>query len=166
MISGTPDTEIDGAKVCRLNDMATCPRHKGVFPIVAGCDDTIIIDGQPVALDGAALACGCRVMAGSQNLVFVDSRSEGGASSYLSAFSRSLIRGTGVDSPMFDDLFRVELEDGSPASGYRYEVRRKDGSVMEGLTDSQGMIPLQWSDVEESIEIRLLENDAGGRNGG
>ncbi|MNM34978.1 hypothetical protein D3C81_456400 [compost metagenome] len=157
MITGAPDTDINGAKVCRKGDIATCPRHKGTFSIIAGCDISITIDGQPVALDGAALACGCRVMAGSQNLVFVDA---GGADTTSKAYlGRALgsSRGRAEDpESTFDDCFKIELEDGSPASGYCYEILRKDGSLMEGVTDSEGMIPFQESELEESVEIRLL----------
>lgn len=160
MITGSPETDINGRSVCRLNDMATCPRHRGTFPIIGGCDMTIAIDGQPVAVDGALLSCGCRVMAGSQNLVFVDTaRSSGSPVSYL---SRAALPPIGQAEPLvaeFADSFKIELEDGAPAAGYRYEVVRRDGSLIEGVTDSQGMIPLQESDMEESVEIRLLGRD-------
>lgn len=69
VISGSPCTDIDGKPVSRVNDQATCPAHKGVFPIVDG-DATIIIDGQPVALHGSSLACGCTVLAVQQVKVF------------------------------------------------------------------------------------------------
>lgn len=48
VVSGSPFTDIDGKPVARVNDKATCPQHKGTFPIVDG-DPTTIIDGQPVA---------------------------------------------------------------------------------------------------------------------
>ncbi len=71
-----------------------------------------------------------------------------------------------AESPdsIFDDCFKIELEDGSPASGYSYEVIRKDGSAVEGVTDSEGMIPLQESELEESVEIRLLGKKEEGGN--
>lgn len=71
VITGSPFTDIDGKPVARINDMATCPAHKGTFPIVDG-DSTTIIDRQPVALHGSALACGCKVLAVKQMRVFVD----------------------------------------------------------------------------------------------
>ena len=64
-------TVVDGKGVARINDQAVCPLHKGVFPIVDG-DPTTIIDGQPVALHGSKLACGCSVLAVQQNRVFVE----------------------------------------------------------------------------------------------
>lgn len=80
VITGSPFTDIDGKPVARITDKATCPSHKGVFPIVDG-DPTIVIDGQPVALHGSKLACGCSVLSVSQLSVFVDQGGSRGASS-------------------------------------------------------------------------------------
>jgi uncharacterized Zn-binding protein involved in type VI secretion len=68
VITGSPFTDIDGKPVARVNDTASCPTHKGTFPIVDG-DPTTIIDGQPVALHGSSLACGCKVLAVKQGRV-------------------------------------------------------------------------------------------------
>ena len=62
VITGSPYTDIDGKPVARVTDKATCFLHKGAFAIVDG-DSTIVIDGQPVALHGSSLACGCKVLA-------------------------------------------------------------------------------------------------------
>lgn len=88
IITAAPQTDINGVKIARLHDKATCPRHKGIFSIVSGCDATIIIDGQPVALDGARLSCGCSVIAGSQNLVFVEHGSPASISTHAQACCR------------------------------------------------------------------------------
>lgn len=66
VVTFTPFTDVDGKGVARFGDKATCPTHKGTFPIVGGCDPTTIIDGQPVALHGATLSCGCQVLATAQ----------------------------------------------------------------------------------------------------
>ena len=65
VVSGSPFTDIDGKPVSRVTDQATCPTHKGSFPIIDG-DATTTIDGQPVAVHGSALACGCKVLAARQ----------------------------------------------------------------------------------------------------
>ncbi|WP_082132225.1 PAAR domain-containing protein [Luteimonas sp. FCS-9] len=72
VVSGSPFTDIEGKPVSRINDHATCPKHKGTFPIVTG-DLTLVIDGQPVARDGDRLACGCSVLSNKQYRVFIDS---------------------------------------------------------------------------------------------
>lgn len=71
VITGSPFTDIDGIPVARVTDQATCPRHKGAFPIVDG-DSTMIVNGQPVALHGSSLSCGCKVLSAQQVRVFVD----------------------------------------------------------------------------------------------
>lgn len=78
VITGSPFTDIDGIPVARVNDQATCPRHKGAFPIVDG-DSTMIVDGQPVALHGSSLACGCKVLSANQARVFVSQGTGTGA---------------------------------------------------------------------------------------
>src|SRR5690606_26962270 len=65
-------TEIDGIPVSRVTDQATCPRHKGAYPIVDG-DPTMIVHGQPVALPRSSLACGCKVLSARQLRVIIDS---------------------------------------------------------------------------------------------
>src|SRR5699024_1292724 len=71
VLPGSPFTDIDGTPVARVTDQATCPRHKGAYPIVDG-DNTLVVDGQPVALHGSSLACGCKVLSAQQVRVFVD----------------------------------------------------------------------------------------------
>lgn len=71
VITGSPFTDIEGAAVARVGDKATCPLHKGIFPIISG-DDSIVIDGQAAALHRSHLACGCRVLATQQSRVFLD----------------------------------------------------------------------------------------------
>lgn len=71
VVSGSPFTDIDGKPVSRVTDSAICPAHKGVFPIVDG-DSTMLVDGQPVALHGSSLACGCKVLSAQQSHVLVD----------------------------------------------------------------------------------------------
>jgi len=67
--TGSPFTGIDGVPVARVTDQATCPRHKGAFPIVDG-DPALVVDGQPVALHGSSLACGCKVLSARQARTF------------------------------------------------------------------------------------------------
>lgn len=78
VVTGSPFTDVDGSAVARVNDTATCPSHNGTFPIVDG-DPTTIIDGQPVALHGSKLACGCTLISVRQLRVFVGNAGGGSA---------------------------------------------------------------------------------------
>ena len=61
VVTGSPFTAIDGKPVARVTDSATCPKHRGSFPIVDG-DPTCLVDGEPAALHGSKLSCGCAVL--------------------------------------------------------------------------------------------------------
>lgn len=65
VVTSSPFTDIDGYGVARDGDMATCPLHKGSFPIVT-YDPTLVVDGRCVARHGDKLACGCTLIAGKQ----------------------------------------------------------------------------------------------------
>lgn len=65
VVTASQFTFIDNKGVARVGDKATCPLHKGVFPIVDG-DPTHSVDGASLALHGSKLACGCTVLATQQ----------------------------------------------------------------------------------------------------
>lgn len=52
---------VNGILQCLLGDKATCPTHKGNFPLVSGGDRTAIHNGRPMVFEPAQLACGCSV---------------------------------------------------------------------------------------------------------
>ncbi|MNV38420.1 PAAR motif protein [compost metagenome] len=163
IITAAPQTDINGVKVARLNDKATCPRHKGIFPIVSGCDATIIIDGQPVALDGARLACGCSVIAGSQNLVFVDHGSPADihAQSVLpispaaASYSESP---SDVQSARYDEAFVLRSGfSGLPLSNKNYRIIRQNGTVEPGRTDDDGRTHVVSAESLEILRVEIEE---------
>ncbi|QBG94301.1 PAAR domain-containing protein [Xanthomonas oryzae] len=91
VITGSGETEVEGLPVARVGDKATCPKHKGVFAIVEG-DLTIMVDGQPVALDGAHLACGCTVTTQRQSITYLDSGvARGSASAALAPLAATTL---------------------------------------------------------------------------
>lgn len=63
--TASPFSDIDGYGIARGGDMATCPLHKGTFPIVT-YDPTYVVDGKCVARHGDKLACGCTLISGKQ----------------------------------------------------------------------------------------------------
>src|SRR5690554_6307856 len=111
VVSGSPFTDIDGIPVARVNDQATCPRHKGAYPIVDG-DNTLIVDGQPVALHGSSLSCGCKVLSAQQVRVFVDAGGGGAA-----GFTGKGRMGTPAPRDAGFDSAATTGPGGSPAKG-------------------------------------------------
>lgn len=97
VVTGSSFTDIDGMPVARIGDQATCPRHKGAFPIVDG-DPTLIVDGQPIALHGSSLACGCKVLSAMQTRVFIETGTSASAATSTAAGAGSLASGMAVAS--------------------------------------------------------------------
>lgn len=67
VISGSPNHNIRGKGIARLGDKVVCPlpypggKPHGVNKIVTG-HDTLTIDGVPVAVEGSATECGCKLI--------------------------------------------------------------------------------------------------------
>ncbi|HAY43601.1 MAG TPA: hypothetical protein DCY59_08645 [Micrococcaceae bacterium] len=151
VITGSPATDIEGKPVARVGDKATCPTlHKGVFPIITG-DASIVIDGQPVARQGDSLACGCRLLAGEQNLVYVDQGvSSASAVGPLPLVATSLLRATPAlasksfaqaSAPQAEDLtlhYHYNDLDQTPVRGASYRVMLADDSIRSGNLDDAG----------------------------
>ncbi len=51
-----------GIPIAAKGDLVTCPKCKGIFPIVEGSDD-LKHQGKPIALDGMHTACGAKLIA-------------------------------------------------------------------------------------------------------
>ena len=157
VISGSPFTDVDGKPVARVNDKATCPQHKGTFPIVDG-DSTTIIDGHPVALHGSKLACGCSVLAVQQQRVLLDSLGEGSRS--VAASEAQVERTAQVIEPsgsQYDEAFILRSAGGAPQVNRRYRILREDGAVEHGTTGVDGMTHLSTSNRNEVLSIEVAE---------
>ena len=163
VVTGSPFTDIDGTPVARVTDQATCPRHKGAYPIVDG-DSTLIVDGQPVALHGSSLACGCKVLSAQQVRVFVDAGGGGGAggaaravvTAKSSAAAQTLASATSDGG--YDEAFVLRSSlTGKPLANRNYRIFHANGSVENGVTDAGGATHLVHSDCCEQLKIELEE---------
>ena len=159
VVSGSPFTDIDGKPVARINDKATCPQHKGTFPIADG-DPTTIIDGQPAALHGSKLACGCSVLAVQQTRVLLDSGDgrvlDRGDVSGASTGNAAHVTDE-IGAFQYDEAFILRAADGVPQTNRRYRICREDGAVEYGTTDSDGMTHLLASSQSEVLLIEAAE---------
>ncbi|TWI03448.1 putative Zn-binding protein involved in type VI secretion [Luteimonas cucumeris] len=158
VITGSPVADIDGMPVSRVSDRATCPRHKGVFPIVDG-DITLVVDGQPVALHGSSLACGCRVLTAQQSHVYVDAGGSSRASNRsASAEAATAVASVAAFTGKYDEAFILVSElTGKPLAHRGYRVVRPNGSDEMGTTDSDGKTHLVNTDESENLKVELEE---------
>ncbi|OAE55943.1 PAAR domain-containing protein [Achromobacter mucicolens] len=62
VLEGFPHTSLNGKPVAGVGHQVSCPRCKGVFPILEG-SPTYKVNGIPVALHGMKTACGARLIA-------------------------------------------------------------------------------------------------------
>lgn len=150
VVSGSPFTDIDGIPVSRVTDQATCPRHKGAYPIVDG-DPTLIVDGHAVALHGSSLACGCKVLSAQQMRVFVDSGGNAGGvaaaaptgfgtgSASSSGKPAAQEHAAGRDSAFCAAFLVRDKASGQPLGGAAYRISLTSGEVFEGVTGPDGM---------------------------
>lgn len=167
VVTGSSFTDIDGKPVAREGDRAVCPVHKGTFPIVAGCDPQTIIDGRPVALDRAVLACGCRIIAAEQRHVFLDEgRDHASRKSCAQPVRTSIASGTSVrdtvpqeaaaDVSEYAVQFLVRNQvTGEPLVGANYTVKLETGAVFKGLTDAEGRTETVRSSNSELASVHV-----------
>ncbi|MDH5823547.1 PAAR domain-containing protein [Luteimonas sp. RD2P54] len=156
VITGSPFTDIDGKPVARVNDQAICPLHKGAFPIVDG-DSTTIIDGQPVALHGSSLACGCKVLAVQQSRVFIDTGASGAAA--VAQVPQAVPLRAATDTAAdYDEGFVLRSSlTGQPLANRNYRVFHADGRCETGTTDAESATHIVKSNCCETLRIELEE---------
>lgn len=56
----------------------------------------------------------------------------------------------------YDEKFQLIDTDGEPVRNMRYAILKQNGNRIEGITDENGMIPLQQGFSSEKIEIHVL----------
>lgn len=154
VITGSSFTGIDGLPVARVTDQATCPSHKGAFPIVDG-DATIIIDGQPVALHGSSLACGCKVLSAKQGRAFVEPGGGSGGSGGGSVSAVMRVAGTvaaaSAANHRYDEALRFVNAAGAALAGIGYTLFLESGETISGTTDDDGRTDRVATEAPERI---------------
>lgn len=63
VLSSGAITFIDGRPIAFVGTMVTCPKCKGVFPIVTSKNPDMNFDGRQAAFQGDMTACGATLMA-------------------------------------------------------------------------------------------------------
>lgn len=163
----------DGKGWARIGDMVSCPRCKGVFPIVEG--DTGFRDrGHAVAYHGCKTACGATLIS-SQMLSFtapVNGAATGTVSHGASALLKqgfgvvaSGLAGRYVDEPMGGTKERyrgrfqlVDATTGEPVRNQPVRVRSTGGQYMTGTTDADGYTAWVERDAREALAFDVVQD--------
>lgn len=152
--------------------MVSCPRCKGVFPIVEG-DAGFRDDGHAVAYDGCKTACGASLIA-SQQLTRT-APVNGGLAGAVPEAAATLLQGFGVvatglasryqDEPLtpgrerFRGRFQlVDATTGTPVCNQTVRVRSTGGQYMTGTTDADGYTTWVERDVREALAFDLVQD--------
>ena len=166
-------SDTNGKGWARVGDMVSCPRCKGVYPIVEG-DAGFLDDGHAVAYDGCKTACGA-VLVASQQMTLTDPVS-GGASGAVSDAIGTSLQGFGVvakglasryqDEPVTSgqERFRgrfqlVDAITGAPMRNQAVRVRSTGGQYITGTTDADGYTTWVERDAREALAFDLIQDD-------
>ena len=71
VISGSPQTTLNGIPVARKGDKVICKKCKKVTTILSG-HPSFIVDGAPIARGGDVTSCGAKLIANQQSFAEAD----------------------------------------------------------------------------------------------
>lgn len=148
VIEGDTTSVVGGKPIARLGDKVSCPKCKGVYPIVEGVADTLYSD-KPVAIHGHRTSCGA-ILIGSQTLLTVSVEVSGLQSAQeqvkeLTLSANATVSKAGPQGKTlggqeggYDRQFQLFDElTGAPLAKQRYRLIGPLGAH-EGVTDGDG----------------------------
>ena len=173
VITCSPFSSTEGKGWARVGDMVSCPRCKGVFPIVQG-DTAFRDDGHAVSYDGCKTACGA-VLISSQMLSLTQPVDGGPRPAAVSSAPETSLQGFGVvatglagtyqEEPVGTGRERycgrfqlVDATTGEPIRGQAVRVRSTGGQYHTGVTDSNGYTAWVQREVNEALAFDLDGN--------
>ncbi|MDT0358129.1 PAAR domain-containing protein [Herbaspirillum huttiense F1] len=169
VISASMTSATHGKGWARVGDMVSCPRCRGVFPIIQG-DSSLLDDGKAVAYDGNKVACGA-VLISSQSVTTTDPSSGAASGASLDAGRSGDIGSKLVanyhDEPL-DDLgerfkgrFQViDSVSGQPVVDQAVRVRSTSGQYLTGTTDAEGFTQWVEREANEALAFDLFGKGA------
>ncbi|NZA26836.1 PAAR domain-containing protein [Luteimonas sp. SJ-92] len=161
VVTSTPFTDIDGVGVARKGDMVVCPQCKGAYPIVEG-DETLLIDGAPVAYQGCKTLCGATLFARQATVTTekgpaAPAGASGGAVSALLAKGvMAAVQRLDTGDGYFTGRFRLLDAEGAPLAHKAVRVTVA-GEPVEGETDADGYTEWIEREAAQTLSFELLE---------
>ncbi|WP_186190716.1 PAAR domain-containing protein [Burkholderia gladioli] len=144
VLSSGAITFIDGRPIAFVGTMVTCPKCKGVFPIVTSKNPGMNFDGRQAAFQGDMTACGATLMASQGNAVANMPVGAGGTT--ISA--RHEADGS---AERYRGRFQIVAANGQPAANSPYSLRAPEGQTISGTTDADGYTPWHHADSPASL---------------
>ncbi|WP_179404096.1 PAAR domain-containing protein [Burkholderia guangdongensis] len=144
VLSSGAITVIDGRPIAFVGTMVTCPKCRGIFPIVTSKNPGMNFDGRHAAFEGDRTACGATLIA-SQGNAFANVPVGAGRS------STSARHETDDTTERYRGRFQVVGADGRPAANTPYSLRTPEGRTISGTTDVDGYT--QWHHADSPASL-------------
>lgn len=173
VITCSPFSSTEGKGWARVGDMVSCPKCRGVFPIVEG-DTGVRDDGHAVSYHGCKTACGATLIS-SQMLSFTAPVNGTGQSAASSLGRETLKQGFGLVSTGLAGAYQeepaeaanaryrgrfqlVDAASGKPIGNQAVRVRSSSGQYLTGTTDENGFTAWVERDAQEALAFDLVQD--------
>ncbi len=156
VLACTSNNVMFGKPMALLGDMVSCPKCKGVFPIVDVKVNSMTFGGRPVATEGDKTACGASLIA-SQGSAHVEQVS--GAAGNVGGGKSVIPQQESTSGGVYRGRFQVvDEKTGNPVPNHAYSFQTPDGATVKGTTDTSGFT--QWHEADVPASLRF-ESSAG-----
>ncbi|WP_454725290.1 MULTISPECIES: PAAR domain-containing protein [Cupriavidus] len=137
VLEGIENFEIHGVAVAAVGHMVSCPRCKGIFPIIEG-DASFIVHGRQIALHGMRTACGAQLISSIGDAASVE-HPRGGTSFANGEGGLSEVANAWGHQDAYDDRYVLQdTSTGHPLPNTEYAIVRAGNEPEFGTTDNQG----------------------------
>ncbi|MBN3790841.1 PAAR domain-containing protein [Burkholderia sp. Ac-20353] len=154
-IDGIPNCAHYGGELTFIGGQVTCPACHSTGRIAAkGPRWPAKMMGKEPALEGDICICKCSpppTMIASQDNMFQIFEADALQSMGFSSNGNTLEH----ESSTYDQHFRIINSDGEPVEGLPYLVKSSDGSVIKGVTSSNGTTDLMSADAAHQVDFLL-----------
>lgn len=157
VVSGTNFSSTGGQLIARKGDQVHCPQCKKMTTIIEG-DQTMIVDGQPVALHGHKTSCGAVLISSQRPTTKEYGSSAANTNSFASFFSPYVAEEDDVRMKFNDydqHFILIDDETGKPYFNRYYRMTCNE-QVIEGKTDANGKTAKVVADEPADVKIEIF----------
>ena len=155
VLEGHPTMSINGIGKAAKGYMVSCPKCKGIFPIIEGAENYTLPNDQPVALAGMKTACGATLLP-STFLVIVQQSSPFG--SKFIANPNDEDEDTVPAPEDYSGRFQlIDQNTGNPITNRRVRVVMADGASTIYASDENGFTDWIYTPSEQDIHLYLVD---------
>lgn len=144
VLSSDAITTVNGVRIAFVGTMVSCPKCKGVFPIVTTKNPGMSFGGNKnAAFEGDKTACGATLIS-SQTLTKANVPVGAGG---IAGGTVTANHDTDSSTSKYRGRFQVLDRDGNAVPNHPYSLKTASGRTISGTTDSNGYT--QWHEADE-----------------